>query len=217
MQKAHQWTDRADKVLILRRCNADMTSRGGFVWPERGVVKFSDFNPIAICGGGGHGWPWGIGLGEGKDYDIIGDKWLVVAALPGDVVGEIDGGNKCKISRGEVIYCGAFAAAWELVNSGRHRLIAQMAYVDAAEISRLAKDELASGNDSQLAASGNYSIAAIAANGGRVKVGKNGAFALAFFTADIGWRFVVGKVGENGIKADTWYRVSSGEIIECND
>lgn len=143
MQMAHQWTDGGTRVLILRRCNADMTSYKGFVWPSSGEIEFADFSPEATCGGGGHGWPWGMGLGEGSDYDIIGDKWLVVAAIPGDIIGELEGGYKCKIKRGEVIYCGSFSGAWALVNSGRHRLIEEMSRSPAS-----------SGDSSKAASSG---------------------------------------------------------------
>ena len=56
---------------------------------------------------------------------------------------------------------------------------------------------------------------AIAASGGRAKVGKNGAFALAYYSDADGWRFITGKVGENGIKPDTWYEVREGKLIEA--
>jgi hypothetical protein len=72
----------------------------------------------------------------------------------------------------------------------------------------------ASGERSNLAASGERSCAAIAANNGRVRVGANGAFALAYYDNTDGWRFLTGKVGENGIKADTWYTIKGVAIVE---
>ena len=65
--------------------------------------------------------------------------------------------------------------------------------------------EAASGNDSSLAASGNDS---------RAKVGPNGAIVLAYWDGARP-RFAVGYVGENGINADTWYRVENGKLTEC--
>jgi len=48
----------------------------------------------------------------------------------------------------------------------------------------------------------------------RVRVGDRGAFAIPYWTDADGWRFLCGKVGENGIKPDTWYRVVKGQIAE---
>jgi hypothetical protein len=72
----------------------------------------------------------------------------------------------------------------------------------------------ASGDGSKLAASGKDSICAIAANNGRIKVGESGAFAIAFYTGKSGWNFLIGKVGVNGIKANTWYYVENGILKE---
>ena len=242
--KPHEWTDGGDKVLILRRCNADMSSYNGFVWPASGPVEFSDFNASKSCGGGGHGWAWGMGLGEGKDYDIITDKWLVVAALPDDVVGEIDDGVKCKIRRGEVVFCGAFSAAWALVNSGRHRLITAMVddavketnaeaassqlaasgassklaasgYSSQLAASGASSKLAASGYSSKLAASGKDSVAACVGPGSKVAVGERGAFAIAYKTDGGDFRFLCGKVGEEGIKSNTYYEVVDGKLSEC--
>jgi len=80
----------------------------------------------------------------------------------------------------------------------------------------------ASGNYSQLAASGNYSK--LAASGSKsivlgvysctASAGKDGAIALCWFDGKRP-RIAVAYVGENGIKANTIYRVSdSGEFVE---
>lgn len=45
-------TDDEDHVLILRTCDADMTSHGGFAWPEAGPVECPDWDPTPRCGGG---------------------------------------------------------------------------------------------------------------------------------------------------------------------
>src|ERR1051325_4919442 len=93
--KPHTWTDGGDKVVVLRRCNPDGSSSHGFKYPQSGKVESPDWNPEPVCGGGLHGWAWGMGLGEGSDYDIIGDRWLVIAALPGDICGELEKASKC--------------------------------------------------------------------------------------------------------------------------
>jgi hypothetical protein len=47
-----------------------------------------------------------------------------------------------------------------------------------------------------------------------VRVGERGAFAIAYWDETNGWRFFAGKVGENGIKADTWYEIKYGVLQE---
>lgn len=49
------------KVLVLRVCDVDGKSHGGFQWPESGPVAAPDWNPEPRCGGGLHGWLWGEG------------------------------------------------------------------------------------------------------------------------------------------------------------
>ncbi len=93
----------AGKALILRTCNADMTSHGGFVWPKRGPVKCPDWDPQPTCGNGLHGLLWGRGNGAllNRAEDAV---WLAVEVNTKDVV-DIDG--KVKFPRGRVVKCGA--------------------------------------------------------------------------------------------------------------
>ncbi|SNT20058.1 DUF7666 domain-containing protein [Sphingopyxis indica] len=74
----------------------------------------------------------------------------------------------------------------------------------------------ASGNDSNLAASGDYSNLAASGYDSKAKAGENGAIALAYHDGKRA-RFAVGYVGEDGIKADTWYRAdaSTGKLVEA--
>ncbi len=72
----------------------------------------------------------------------------------------------------------------------------------------------ASGYSSKLAASGDSSIAVAAAPNCKAKAGKNGCIALAYWVnEEKRFRMAVGYVGENGIEADTWYRVDNGELV----
>ena len=90
-------------TLVLRTCAADMSSHGGFVWPEAGPVECPDWDPTPKCGNGLHGLAWGTGdatmIETGLDR-----KWLVVKVRTSDVV-DIDG-DKVKFPRGEVVHCG---------------------------------------------------------------------------------------------------------------
>lgn len=72
-------------VLVLRTCAADMTSYGGFKWPESGPVKCSDWSPRAECGNGLHGLLWGVGDGSLVSW-AEDAKWLVVEVPTDSVV-----------------------------------------------------------------------------------------------------------------------------------
>ena len=206
----HQFTNTDGEVLIVRRIPQDRTTRNGFIWPSGvgTVVECPDWNPKPVCGGGLHGWPWGFGIGDGCDYDIIGDIWLVLGAKPEDVVGEIDCGAKCKIRRCVIRLEGAFGAAITAVQSGFDACVAAMAK-EGGDSSTAAS----SGRYSTCEASGKNTVAAIAGTG-RIRVGLRGAFAVAYYTDADGWRFLTGKVGEDGIEADVWYVVRDGKLCK---
>jgi len=72
------------------------------------------------------------------------------------------------------------------------------------------------GHHSKSTAAGNNTIATIAGTG-RVRAGENGAIAIAYQEDDGGYRFVCGKVGEDGIKADTWYIVQDGKLVPIDE
>ena len=96
-----------DKVLILRTCNADMTSRGGFVWPASGPVEAPDWNPAPKCGNGLHGFLWGEGDGSLADWSSDA-RWLVVSV---DAHKVVDLCGKVKFQSGDVVFCGDRAGA----------------------------------------------------------------------------------------------------------
>lgn len=87
-------------VLVLRTCNADMTSSNGFKWPASGHVEAPDWQPTKECGNGLHGWLWGCGDWslKSKDPNL---KWIVVAVEAKSVI-DLDG--KVKFPSGEVLH-----------------------------------------------------------------------------------------------------------------
>ena len=254
----HEWTDENGEVLILRRIPKDRKTHGGFVWPEGigTVVTAPDWNDRNECGGGLHGWPWGFGLGDGCDYDIIGDVWLVVGAKPEDVVGEIQGGAKCKARQVTIRMEGSFADAMRKVQNGfvacTHEIAKEKGnnwkstvagnngqstvagdngkstvagYNGQSTVagyngqSTVAGDNgksTVAGDNGRCEIDGRNGCAAIAGTG-RVKVGPRGAFAAAYWTDADGWRFLTGKVGEDGIEADTWYEIVDGKWQKVRD
>jgi hypothetical protein len=102
----------------------------------------------------------------------------------------------------------------KLAASGNDSKLAASGYGSNLAASGNDSNLAASGYGSKLAASGENSVCAIAALGGRVKVGKGGAFALAHWTESNGWSFKTGKEGEDGIKADVWYEVRNGRVVK---
>jgi len=74
----------------------------------------------------------------------------------------------------------------------------------------------ASGYYGHASASGDYGCS-FSGFDGKAKAGANGAFAICWYDAtNKRARIVSANVGENGIKADTWYRVNDGALVECD-
>ena len=49
---------KTEKVLVLRTCNSELKSYGGFQWKEKGIVEAPDFKATKECGNGLHGFLW---------------------------------------------------------------------------------------------------------------------------------------------------------------
>jgi len=88
------------KVLVLRTCAADMTSRNGFKWPVSGPVECPDWEASTECGNGLHGALWGEGDGSLFNWDANA-VWQVV-----EIDEWIDLGGKVKFPRGVVVHTG---------------------------------------------------------------------------------------------------------------
>ena len=109
------------KVLVMRTCNADMTSYGGFVWPESGAVSAPDWSPEPQCGHGLHGLLWGEGDVSLLDWSKSA-KWLVCSV---DVESIVEIGDKVKFPSCEVVFCGdGFEASkYVVANGGQGRRV----------------------------------------------------------------------------------------------
>jgi hypothetical protein len=98
-------------VLILRTCNEDLTSHGGFKWKKTGLVKCLDWKQVKECGNGLHGLLWGEGDGSLLNWRE-GAKWLIVEADQAEV---IDLGGKVKFPKCNVLFCGDRIKATEFL------------------------------------------------------------------------------------------------------
>ena len=111
MSKSKSYVLPKGKVLVLRTCNEDLTSHGGFQWKSKGIVKCEDWSEQAECGNGLHGLLWGEGDGSLLDWSEKA-KWLVVEVSEKSVVGL---GRKVKYPQGKVVYCGERKVATDII------------------------------------------------------------------------------------------------------
>ena len=115
-------------------------------------------------------------------------------------------GNAARIgSSGNAARIGSSGHAAQIGSSGHAAQIGSSGY--AARIG-------SSGDAARIVATGKNATIACAGLGARVKAGQSGCFALAWHDGTRN-RIVVGYVGEDGIKADTWYRVEDGKLAEA--
>ena len=155
INRAHEWKHTGDEVLILKCVEADGTSHGGYKWPLTigATAEALDWNPAPTCGGGLHGWPWGIGVGEGMRLNWQG-KWIVFAPTSeSGVVGNLEGGRKCKAQRVVIRFVGNWTEATRFVLAGQMALVFECS-----------KKGATSGDSSTSATRGNYSTSATSGN-----------------------------------------------------
>ena len=88
--------------LVLRACNADMSSKNDFIWPTSGLVEAPDWEPTNDYGNGLHGWLHGHGDGEASNYWSNDCKWLVIKVKNKHI---IDLEDKVKFKKGTVVFC----------------------------------------------------------------------------------------------------------------
>jgi hypothetical protein len=109
-------------------------------------------------------------------------------------------------------------------SSGDYSTAASSGYSSTAASSGDYSTAASSGDYSTAASSGDYSTAAssgkntVAMAAGlecRVKAGEDGCFASCYKDKAGRIRVLSGYVGEDGIKADTWYRIKAGKFIEA--
>ncbi|MDP9269315.1 MAG: hypothetical protein M3P27_13470, partial [Acidobacteriota bacterium] len=149
-------------VLVLRTCSADLTSNSyrlvkgkkvsgtPFVWPEKGKVECTDWDPSPVCGGGLHGLAWGDG--NARLLDNSNDaKWQVVKVLESDLIA-VDG-DKVKFPRGEVIYTGNMADAMAMVIADSWHIDNTVSSIQEEAAKKKASSKAASSGDSSKAAS----------------------------------------------------------------
>ena len=192
------------RILVLRTCGADMTSRNSFRWPTSGWVEAPDWDCRPRRGGGLHGLPRGEGNGLLLSWDDAA-VWLVVEVemCNAVVIKGLDGLPKhIKFRGGHVRYAG---------ERGRAIALVQGAHAGAAVVGATKQV-----GDKQVAIVGDRGLAVCGDGGGahagvmgRAKAGRGGlavagreGFALS---GDGG----TAKVGDGGVAA-----AGEGGVIE---
>ncbi|MGE0362760.1 MAG: hypothetical protein AB7R67_18755, partial [Vicinamibacterales bacterium] len=202
----HQWTHDGAEVLGVRFCATDGASSYGFRYPLTvgAVVEAPDWDPTPECGHGLHMWPWGFSVGEGAEPNWSA-TWLVLGALPADVVGI---GGKCKVRRATVRYVGDWQGA------AAHVLAGQMAWVHAhadGAASATGGRGAASATGGSGAASATGDWGAASATGGRGAASATGGSGAASATGGCGAASATGGSGAASATGGSGAASATGE------
>lgn len=169
-------------AYILRTCAADMTSRGGFVWPREGKVAAPDWAATASCGAGLHGFLWGEGDG-GLAYWGSDAVWVVAR-----VEQWVDLGGKVKFPEAEAVFAGSRSEATDRIIA----LGARGAVIGCT----------LTGGDGSTLTGGHRSTL----------TGGYGSTLTAKWLDGLRYRIAVAYVGEDGIEPGVAYRVVNGKF-----
>ena len=226
------------KVLVLRTCNKDLSSHGGFQWKDSGVVSCDDWSEVAECGRGLHGLLWGQGDGSLLNWNEDA-RWIVAEVAANSIV---DLHGKVKFPKCKVVYCGAkegavalislFAPAGTFVAGGTatagdegtatagYRGIATAGYGGIATAGYRGTATAGHGGTATagyggIATAGDRGIAT-AGYGGIATAGDRGTAIIKHWDSIAErYRMVLLYPGENGIKANVKYRLDeSGSPVE---
>jgi hypothetical protein len=188
---------KAETVLILRTCAADLRSYNDFQWPESGPVEVPDWDSAPHCGNGLHGYLWGEGDAGLANWSSDA-KWLVVEVEKSTIV---DLGGKVKFPRGKVVCCGTRLEATTYLheNGGRgYRIIGGTA----------------TAGDRGTATAGDRGTAT-AGDGGTATAGYAGTIIIKRWNG-MRYKFAVGYIGEDGLLPNVAYKLDSdGNFVEA--
>lgn len=180
-------------ALVLRTCAADMTSHGGFRWPESGPVAATDWNPAPVCGFGLHGLLWGDGDGSLLSWEPDA-RWLVCEVETHSIV---DLNVKVKYPRCVVVHCGDRASATRYLadHGGQGRAIV---------------GGTATAGDCGTATAGDR---------GTATAGYRGVISIRWWDdAKHRFRHAIGYMGEEGLEPNVMYRLDkSGKFVPVQE
>lgn len=186
-------------ALVLRCCNADMSSKNGFVWPGvGGIATAPDWKDNKECGNGLHGWLYGQGDHSTSDYFLQSDaKWLVVKVVLSTIIML---GGKCKFQSGEVVFVGMKSEAADYIIANEPQ---------AANVAVIGL--IAECGENGVLQGGTLSVL----TGGYSATMTGGYYAVMHFQYWDGkrTRTVIAYVGEDGILAGIPYRLNEKHLL----
>jgi hypothetical protein len=214
-------------VLILRTCDKNLRSHGGFQWPESGPVEAPDYRDSYTCGHGLHGLPWGEGDGSLLNWSEEA-KWLVVQVPDEDVLmGQGQLLQKCKFRAGTVVFCGDRTGATDYLiahgGAGKSIVGSTVSGGYGSTVSGGYGSTVSGGDRSTVSGgdrstvSGGYGstvsggeCAITLSRCGTAKADINGVLIISYWDEKKDRpRVKVGYVGERGIKANVLYRLDN--------
>ena len=207
-------------TYMLRSCDENMSAYGGFTWPQSGAVECPDWNPRQECGNGLHGLLMGVGGAALTAQDDPTAKWLVCAVWSADVV---DLGDKVKVPRAWVTFCGARdAAVAEIMRLGAVAPIYGTATAGDAGTATAGDGGTATAGYGGTATAGYAGTAtagdrgtATAGYAGTATAGYGGMICIKRWNGNR-YRMVVGHIGEDGLLPNVSYRLDEdGSFIRA--
>ena len=152
----------------------------------------------------------GVSNGKSGDTKRVGKSITVkdglnIAGLVSAQIEWVSKQDDANISSGNCSTAASSGNSSKAASSGDSSTAASSGYSSTAA---------SSGYSSTASADGKQTVAMVAGCYGQAKAGINGAFALAYKDGEQ-MRIAVGIVGEDGILADTWYRVDAGKLVQA--
>ena len=198
------------KHLILRTCDANMQSRGGFQWPRSGPVAAPDWNPAPECGNGLHGFLRGEGDGDLANWssDAV---WLVA-----EVETFVDLGGKVKFPAAEVFFAGSRLEATAIIRARYPDavVIGANVAVEDRRVAVVGDRGTATAGDRGTATAGYCGTAtagdrgtATAGSDGTATAGEDGMLQIYYYDRSDRRRLAVAYVGEDNIRPNVKYRL----------